>query len=96
MIEYHVTAPDAGFSGEACGVVFRDGTAVVPDDTKPRRAALEYFRRRGYAVAPAPDANTETPSAPAAARKPRTGRRDATSTHETPSAPAGQKKGAEQ
>lgn len=50
MTEYHVTAPEPGFSGESCGVVFRDGTAVVSDATKPGRGAIEYFRRRGYQV----------------------------------------------
>jgi hypothetical protein len=55
MNRYHVTAPDPGFSGESCGVVFTDGAAVVSDDTKEGRAAIEYFRRRGYVLDPAPD-----------------------------------------
>lgn len=50
MSQYQVMAPDRGFSGESCGVVFRDGAAVVSPATKERRAALEYFRRRGYTV----------------------------------------------
>lgn len=49
MAEYRVTAPDKGFSGEAVGVVFSQGSATVPDDKK---AALAYFRRRGYKVEP--------------------------------------------
>ncbi|MFF5972220.1 hypothetical protein ACFY7C_11945 [Streptomyces sp. NPDC012769] len=58
MNRYHVTAPDPGFSGEFCGVAFTDGAAVVSDDTKEGRAAIEYFRRRGYVLDAAPDANS--------------------------------------
>lgn len=52
MNRYQVTAPERGFSGESCGVVFKDGAAVVSDETKQGRAAIEYFRRRGYALTP--------------------------------------------
>ncbi|MGW5409021.1 hypothetical protein [Streptomyces spiralis] len=48
---YTVTAPAAGFSGESAGVVFRDGVGRVSDSTKEGRAAIEYFRRRGYGLA---------------------------------------------
>lgn len=47
MAEYRVTAPDPSFSGTVAGVVFSQGSATVPDDKK---AALAYFRRRGYKV----------------------------------------------
>lgn len=52
MNEFTVTAPVAGFSGESCGVVFKDGVCRVDDSSKEGRAAIEYFRRRGYTLAP--------------------------------------------
>lgn len=52
MNRYQVLAPERGFSGEACGVVFSDGAAVVSDESKEGRAAIEYFRRRGYTLTP--------------------------------------------
>ena len=52
MNVFTVTAPAAGFSGESCGVVFQDGTGRVDDSTKEGRAAMEYFRRRGYTLTP--------------------------------------------
>lgn len=48
-MQYKVTAPAAGFSGDSAGVVFTDGIAVTDDSN---RAALAYFRRRGYTVEP--------------------------------------------
>ncbi|MFY7065992.1 hypothetical protein ACOQFV_09035 [Nocardiopsis changdeensis] len=48
MAEFKVTAPDEGFSGEVAGVVFSKGAATV--DSDDNRAALAYFRRRGYKV----------------------------------------------
>lgn len=58
-MRYTVTAPAAGFSGDIAGVVFRDGTAVAEDGR--HKAALAYFRRRGYTVEPesAPEPVTE-------------------------------------
>jgi hypothetical protein len=52
MNQFTVTAPAAGFSGESCGVAFKDGVGRVDDSTKEGRAAIEYFRRRGYALTP--------------------------------------------
>lgn len=48
MAEFKVTAPDSGFSGEVAGVSFSKGAATV--DSGDNRAALAYFRRRGYKV----------------------------------------------
>jgi len=48
MAEFKVTAPDEGFSGQVAGVSFTKGTATV--DSAGNRAALAYFRRRGYTV----------------------------------------------
>ena len=50
MNQFTVTAPEAGFSGEGAGVVFKDGVGLVDDSTKEGRAAIEYFRRRGYTL----------------------------------------------
>lgn len=52
MNQFTVTAPVAGFSGESCGVAFKDGAGRVNDSTKEGRAAIEYFRRRGYTLTP--------------------------------------------
>lgn len=52
MNEFTVNAPDPGFSGESCGVVFTDGAGRVNDSSKEGRAAIEYFRRRGYTLTP--------------------------------------------
>lgn len=43
-----VTTPVAGFSGVVAGVAFADGAAETSN-----RAALAYFRRHGYGIAPA-------------------------------------------
>lgn len=48
MAEFKVTAPDGSFSGEVAGVSFSKGSATV--DSGDNRAALAYFRRRGYKV----------------------------------------------
>lgn len=48
MNQYTVTAPEASFTGESAGVLFKDGTGRVTDASKEGRAAIEYFRRRGY------------------------------------------------
>lgn len=50
MNQFTVTAPVAGFSGESAGVVFKDGAGQVDDSSKEGRAAIEYFRRRGYSL----------------------------------------------
>jgi hypothetical protein len=50
MNQFTVTAPEAGFSGESCGVAFTGGVGRVTDATKESRAAIEYFRRRGYTL----------------------------------------------
>lgn len=52
MNQFTVTAPAAGYSGESAGVVFKDGVGHVDDSTKEGRAAIEYFRRRGYTLTP--------------------------------------------
>lgn len=52
MNQFTVTAPAAGFSGESCGVVFTGGVGHVNDGSKEGRAAIEYFRRRGYTLTP--------------------------------------------
>lgn len=48
---YTVTAPTEGFTGEIGGVAFHQGAATADDRT--HRAALAYFRRRGYTIEPA-------------------------------------------
>jgi len=48
MSEFKVTAPDEGFSGQVAEVSFSKGVATV--DSSDSRAALAYFRRRGYKV----------------------------------------------
>ncbi len=50
MNQFTVTAPFASFSGESAGVVFKDGVGHVNDASKEGRAAIEYFRRRGYTL----------------------------------------------
>ena len=52
MNQFTVTAPEAGVSGESLGVVFTDGVGHVNDSSKEGRAAIEYFRRRGYTLTP--------------------------------------------
>lgn len=56
--KYKIEAPVRSFSGESVGVHFHKGTGYVDDSSKEGRAALEYFRRHGYGVAPA-DEKTE-------------------------------------
>ncbi|MGW3847181.1 hypothetical protein [Streptomyces fagopyri] len=50
--KYRIEAPVRSFSGDSVGVTFTKGTGFVDDSTKEGRAALEYFRRHGYGVAP--------------------------------------------
>jgi hypothetical protein len=50
--QFTASAPVAGFTGESVGVVFKDGAGRVDDSTKEGRAAIEYFRRRGYTLTP--------------------------------------------
>lgn len=50
MTQFQVHSPEGRFNGEISGVVFRDGAAVVSEDSSAGRAALAYFRRRGYRV----------------------------------------------
>lgn len=66
MNQFTVTAPEAGVSGESLGVVFTDGVGHVNDGSKEGRAAIEYFRRRGYTLTPEGDEEPEesTPLAP--------------------------------
>jgi hypothetical protein len=56
---YKIEAPVRSFTGESVGVHFNRGTGFVDDATKDGRAALEYFRRHGYGVAPADDVTEE-------------------------------------
>lgn len=56
--KYKIEAPVRSFTGESVGVHFHKGTGYVDDSTKEGRAALEYFRRHDYGVAPA-DEKTE-------------------------------------
>lgn len=49
---YKIEAPVRSFTGESVGVHFHKGTGYVDDSSKEGRAALEYFRRHGYGVAP--------------------------------------------
>jgi hypothetical protein len=49
---YKVESPVRSFTGESVGVHFTRGTAFVDDSTKDGRAAIEYFRRQGYALLP--------------------------------------------
>lgn len=50
MNQYKVEAPVRSYSGESVGVQFTRGTGFVSDATKEGRAAIEYFRRQGYAL----------------------------------------------
>ncbi|MBP8532360.1 hypothetical protein [Streptomyces sp. MK37H] len=50
MNQFTVTTPTKQFTGESAGVVFKDGVGHVDDSTKEGRAAIEYFRRRGYVL----------------------------------------------
>jgi hypothetical protein len=52
---YKVQSPVRSFSGESVGVQFTHGTGFVDDSTKDGRAAIEYFRRQGYALLPVED-----------------------------------------
>lgn len=52
MASFEITTPVEDFTGVACGIAFQDGRATVDDRTPEARAALDYFRRRGYAVTP--------------------------------------------
>lgn len=52
MNQFTVNAPVVGFSGESAGVAFKDGAGRVNDASKEGRAAIEYFRRRGYTLTP--------------------------------------------
>ena len=67
-MRYQIEAPLRNFTGEAAGVAFTSGTGGLDDTTDGGRAALAYFRRRGYGVAPAPEVDIATavpqPSAP--------------------------------
>lgn len=47
MTKYLVSAPQP-VTEKVCGVAFADGKATVDSETS--RAALAYFRRRGYSV----------------------------------------------
>ncbi|MFI1371342.1 hypothetical protein ACH4UY_04930 [Streptomyces longwoodensis] len=58
MNKFRIEAPVRSYTGESAGVSFSNGTGYVNDGSKEGRAALEYFRRQGYAVLPA-DEETE-------------------------------------
>lgn len=63
VAEFYVTAPDGEFAGDVAGVRFSGGSAVA--DGVRDRAALAYFRRRGYTVEPVEvDGSGEAPSVP--------------------------------
>ncbi len=65
MNQFTVTAPTHGFSGESAGVSFKDGVGQVNDSSKEGRAAIEYFRRRGYTLTPeGADEDGPEPSTP--------------------------------
>lgn len=49
-MRYRITAPVRKFAGEVAGVAFVDGRAEADEAVHAR--ALEYFRRKGYDVAP--------------------------------------------
>lgn len=49
-MRYIVTTPVEGHTGEVGGVHFVHGRAVVDSDDPRQRAALVYFRSRGYGV----------------------------------------------
>lgn len=55
MNRYKVQSPVASFSGESAGVHFHKGVGFVDDGSKDGRAAIEYFRRQGYALLPVED-----------------------------------------
>ncbi|MFH8717241.1 hypothetical protein [Streptomyces zaomyceticus] len=55
MNAYTVESPRRDFTGESVGVHFHKGTGRVDDSTKDGRAAIEYFRRQGYALTPEAD-----------------------------------------
>lgn len=72
-MRYRIESPVRGFRGEALGVAFDAGVGHTDDSAKEQRAALEYFRRRGYTVTPVvdeapeqdePEPGAEQPSAP--------------------------------
>jgi hypothetical protein len=62
---YKIEAPVRSFTGESVGVHFDRGTGFVDDSTKDGRAAIEYFRRQGYAVARVEDEAAAEASVPA-------------------------------
>ena len=61
MNQFTVIAPESGASGESLGVVFTDGVGHVNDGSKKGRAAIEYFRRRGYTLTPIVDEEPQDP-----------------------------------
>jgi hypothetical protein len=63
-MRYRITAPAEGHTGTVAGVAFHDGTAEVDGG---ERAALAYFRRRGYQVQPVEDGVAPLTARPAQA-----------------------------
>jgi hypothetical protein len=59
MNQYKVEAPVRSYNGESVGVQFTRGTGFVNDSTKEGRAAIEYFRRQGYALLPLDEEDRE-------------------------------------
>ena len=64
MNQFTVNAPEPSFSGESCGVAFTGGVGHVNDSSKDGRAAIEYFRRRGYTLTPEGADEEPEPDAP--------------------------------
>lgn len=50
MARIKITAPVRAFQGDFAGLIFRWGVAVADDADPTVRAAMEYCRRRGYAI----------------------------------------------
>ena len=74
-MQYKITTPTPGYTGEVAGVAFAKGIATIDDSDERQRRALAYFRRKAYVVeavdvdeapaAPAVEPTTETPAPPA-------------------------------
>jgi hypothetical protein len=75
-MRYRIKAPEPGFNGESVGVTFTNGGGFVEDVDKVGRAALEYFRRHGYAVSPVQDQTDEATSQAAPEGSQESGTRD--------------------
>lgn len=65
-MRYRITAPTAGHTGIVAGVHFAAGQAEMDG---AQRAALGYFRRRGYGIEAVEDAGVSAGRPPQAAAK---------------------------